>query len=186
MCLCLLSFHHFRGATKMIEVQRDTVERRVYITYSGLELKQNTSALDLSKFGKLRTQRFFYIPRDSVRIEYRDTGSMRTEYVMLPRKAYRTTMPDVDIWHSGVDSQIDSVSLLRTDRTIREAWRQKVWRHELTVSALVGYNGAFRTPIGIEYSYYPTRWIGVGVMAEYDVKTGSAGAYAGARLRFGW
>jgi len=182
----------------MIEVQRDTVERRVYITYSGLDLKRNTTALDLSKFGKLRTQRFFYIPRDSVRIEYRDTGSMRTEYIVLSRKAYHTKMKDIHIWHSGVDSQIDSVQFHYTNQTITEQWIRKEWKHEVRIFASFGYCErmrapvgldyceGMRAPVGLDYTYYPKRWIGVGGRLEHDFLLQKTSILATANFRFGW
>lgn len=168
--------YHFRGATKML--QRDTIVRYDTIRYTRLQLAEKTYELDLPRLGNI------YIPKDSVRIEYRDTG--KTQYIVLPRKAYHTQMKDLEIWHSGVESRIDSVQSYHASTTIKETIRQKEWNHEISIFASIGYDKTMRIPLGAEYTYYPLRWIGIGARAEYDFNSKSVGVYAKANIRIGW
>lgn len=162
----------FRGATKML--QKDTIVRYDTLRYSGLQLKGKTYELELPKIDN------FYIPMDSVRIEYRDTG--KTQYIVLPRKAYHTRLPEAEIWHSGVDSRIDSLAIHREQTTIREAVKTPI-KHELLLFADVRYGPTLSTPVGVAYNYYPLRWIGVGGAVEYDILSRNIGARVGVRLR---
>lgn len=181
----LLPFMHYRDS-RDIEMQKDTVERKIYVSYSGLDLKKNTYEMELMDFGKLRRPLYFYIPKDSVRIEYRDTGKTRTEYIVLPRKAYHTKMKDINIWHSGVDSQIDSVQFQYTNQTITEQRIRRDWKHEVRFIASAGYCQSFQFPFAVEYCYYPKRWIGVGGRVEHDLLIQNTSILVTANIRFGW
>ena len=180
MCLCLTCTP--RASGRDVLVQSDTVERRIYVTYSGLELQKHTKTLDLPDLGKFRP--FYSIPSDSVRIEYRDTG--KTEYIVLQRKAFHTQMPDLDIWHSGVDSSIDSVVFHYTQTTITDTYRRPDWRHEVDIFGSAGYSDRMRAPVGLRYTYYPKRWAGIGARLEHDIASRTTGIYAEVHLRFGF
>lgn len=180
MCLCLTCTP--QASERHAQAQKDTVERRVYVTYSGLELRGNTKTLDLPKTGKFRT--FLHLPSDSVRVEYRDTG--KTEYIVLQRRAFHTRMSDLDIYHSGVDSSIDSVAFHYTQTTITDTYRRADWRHEFDIYGSAGYAGDLRVPVGLRYTYYPKRWAGVGGRLEHDIASQTTGIYAELHLRFGF
>ena len=184
MCLCLTCNPIKIDKGKGVLVQSDTTEKIVYVTYGGLDLKRQTRQLDLSKFDNFKISWWCYIPKDSVRIEYRDSGKI--EYVVLPRKAYHTQMSDIDIYHSGVDSSIDSVAFRYNQQTITEQWMKKPWKHEVSIFASAGYGKQVRVPVGIEYTYYPKRWIGVGGKVEHDLISGCTGVYAKTNIRIGW
>ena len=183
--MLLLPITHFSNVRNM-DVQRDTVEKKVYVSYNGMDLKKNTYEMKLPEFGKLRAPLYFYVPKDSVRVEYRDTGKTRTEYIVLPRKAYHTKMKDINIWHSGVDSQIDSVQFQYTNQTITEQRIRKDWKHEVRMTASAGYCQSFQFPLSVEYCYYPKRWIGVGGRVEHDLLTQNTSIFVMANIRFGW
>lgn len=180
MCLCLTCTPE--RSERNLQKQTDTVERRIYVTYSGTELKRQTKPLDLPKTGKIPT--FLRLPSDSVRVEYRDTG--KTEYILLQRRAFHTRMPDLDIYHSGVDSSIDSVAFHYTQTTITDTYRRADWRHEFNLYGAAGYASGLRVPVGLRYTYYPKRWAGMGARLEHDIASQTTGIYAEFHLRFGF
>lgn len=182
LLLCLT--YKPRITDKDVLIKRDTIERKVYVSYDMAELLKGTKTLDIPP-----TKNFvpvYLVPKDSVRIEYRDTGSVRIEYVVLPRKAYHTQMKDIDIYHSGVDSQIDSVTFSYTNTTIKEQYKRRDWKNEISIYGMVGYKNSFSVPVGIDYTYYPKRWVGFGVRAEYDVIQKTSAIMAKTNIRFGW
>lgn len=180
----LLCTYKPRITDKDVLIKRDTIERKVYVSYDKAELLQGTKTLDIPQIKSFIPT--LLVPKDSVRIEYRDTGKIKTEYIVLPRKAYHTHMKDIDIYHSGVDSQIDSVSFSYTNTTITELYKRRDWKNEVSIYGMIGYDKGFSIPVGVEYAYYPKRWVGFGVRAEYDFLLHKTSILATANFRFGW
>lgn len=85
-----------------------------------------------------------------------------TVYMRLPRQHYIAETDDVKIWHSGIDSRIDSIMNFRETKTIQaNPWK----RHSISLSGEVGFNmlGA-----GVEYEYNVFKWFSVSANAGYD------------------
>lgn len=177
MLLCLIPSSMQVGESDVL-VKTDTIVKEVVKSYTPLELKKNTIKLDVPK---LSTREYVTLPPDTT-IIYRDS----VRYVTLPREYYYTKQDDVEIWHSGIDSRIDSLRYTKKETVVTETYKRRDWKHEINIYGSVGYKQSFSTPIGAEYTYYPKRWIGVGGKAEYDFATKSHGVYAKANIRFGW
>lgn len=129
---CLLPDYHFRDEAKML--QRDTIVRFDTIRYSRLELSAGTHKLDIPSIGG-REYVFFDIERlDTI---YRDN----VQYVVYPREQFYTETEDAQIWHSGIDSKIDSLNVFRKSMDISTTITQeraKNWRFGLDLGVDVG------------------------------------------------
>lgn len=104
-----------------------------------------------------------------------------TVYMRLPRQHYFAETDDVKIWHSGIDSRIDSIMNFRETKTIQaNPWK----RHSISLSGEVGFNmlGA-----GAEYEYSVFKWFSVSANAGYDFYMKQPYVSASAKIRlYSW
>lgn len=142
---------HFRDATEMIQI--DTAYETKY--YSRLELASNTYKLDIPKIGG---NKYVYVAADSATVIYKDS----IQYVMLPREYYYTSIDDVEIWHSGVDSVIDSLSILKQTATITKTetvvQSPRNWRFSANIGADVGRCGSLYIAPNLSAEIGYRRW----------------------------
>lgn len=169
--------YHFRDVTGM--VQNDTIVRFDTIRYSKLELIGKNYNLDIPKIG---SPELVYIPTHSLDTIYRDN----IKYVTLPRQYFHTTTPDAEIWHSGVDSRIDSLVVFRKTEKITQSVVPKTRRHGIGLGIEANYAGSFRLPVQLEYSYSVKPWLSVYGYLEYELLTRRAGAGIGTKLIVSW
>lgn len=169
--------YHFRDVTKMF--QNDTIVRFDTIRYSKLELIGKNYNLDIPKIG---SPELVYIPTHSLDTIYRDN----IKYVTLPRQYFHTTTPDAEIWHSGVDSRIDSLVVFRKTEKVTQSVVPKTKRHGLGVGIEANYAESFRMPVQLEYSYNVKPWLAVYGYVEYELLTRRAGAGIGTKLTVSW
>ena len=173
---CLLPDYCFRDEAKM--VQRDTIVRHDTMRYSRLELSASTYKLDVPNIGR-REYVFFDIERlDTI---YRDN----VQYVVYPREQFYTETEDAQIWHSGIDSRIDSLNVFSRSRTIIK--KQTVTkRNELSFGIGLAYSTDLFLPVQLEYSYNALPWLSVYGYAEYELSRKQFGIGAGTRVRISW
>ena len=176
--LCLIPTSMSVGK-RDVAIKTDTIYKEVVKAYTPLELKQNTIKLDVPK---IKTREYVFLSITDSTIIYRDS----IRYVTLPREYFYTKQDDVEIWHSGVDSRIDSLRYKTKETIIKETYKRKDWRNEIRIYGAAGYNQVFNAPVGAEYNFYPQRWIGVGGKIEYDFIQKTHGVYATMNIRFGW
>lgn len=172
--------YHFRGVTKM--PQNDTIVRFDTIRYSRLELTTNSYRLDIPK---VSTPEWVYVPSDSTTIIYRDS----VRYVTLPRQYFFTRTADAEIYHSGIDSRIDSLNVFHKTQTIThtQTVSQTVTkRNELSLGIGLAYSTDLFAPVQLEYSYNALPWLSVYGYAEYELFRKQFGIGAGTRVRIGW
>lgn len=161
--------------------QRDTVTVYKPKYYSRLELKAKTIRLEVPKIDVW--QRVF-VPADSVTIIYRDS----VRYVTLPRQNYFTKTEEVQIWHSGVDSTIDSLSLLFPTTTIAQTEKvaRKPKKHAIGIGIEANYNTTLNMPVQLEYTYMVKPWLSVYGYAEYELFRKQFGVGAGTQMFIEW
>lgn len=158
--------------------QNDTIVRFDTIRYSKLELTRNCCRLDIPK---VSTPEWVYVPSDSTTIIYRDS----VRYVTLPRQYYFTETEDAQIWHSGIDSRIDSLTVFSRSQTIIK--KQTVTkRNELSLGIGLAYSTDLFAPVQLEYSYHIRPWFSVYGYAEYELFRKQLGIGAGARINIGF
>lgn len=177
MLLCLVP-SSMKIQEKDVLVKSNTIVKEVVKAYTPLELKKNTIKLNVPN---ISTKEYVLLSADPT-IIYRDS----VRYVTLPREYFYTKQDDVEIWHSGIDSRIDSLRYTKRETVVTDTYKRRDWRHEVQLYGSVGYHQGMRIPVGVEYSFYPKRWIGIGGKAEYDISTKTTGVYATARFRIGW
>ena len=170
--------YHFRDATNMS--QNDTIVRLDTIRYSRLELTSVRYKLDIPKISR---KELVYIPSDSVSIIYRDS----IRYVTLPRQYYFTETEEAQIFHSGIDSRIDSLNVFHKTKTVTQTVTKAVThRHELSLGIEANYFMALSTPIKLKYTYHAVPWFSVYGYAEHDLLSREFGVGAGTSINFRW
>ena len=129
---CLLPDYHFRDEVKI--AQRDTIVRYDTIRYSRLELVTNSNAL---KIPKVDVPKLAFLDVEKVDTIYKDN----VMYLTYPSEHFYTETEDVQIWHSGIDSKIDSLNVFRKRYDISTTITQervKNWRFGLDLGVDVG------------------------------------------------
>ena len=124
-----------------------------------------------------KVKEYVYIRQvDTVTVTVNDTV-----YIGLPRQYYYAETDDVKIWHSGIDSRIDSLVNFRETKTILpEPWK----RHSIGLSADVGFN---MMGIGAEYEYGVFEWFSISANAGYDFHLKQPYVSANAKIRlYSW
>ena len=177
MLLCL--FNPMSIGKRDVLIDSDTTHKVIVKYYTPLELAKNTIKLDVPK---VSTKEYVYVQSDSTTIIYRDSIA----FVTLPRENYYTKQDDIEIWHSGVSSRIDSLRYAMRETTITDTYKRRDWKHEISLSASIGYHNMLMLPIELKYLYCPKRWIGIGGKLEYEPLHKTTGIFATASFRFGW
>lgn len=164
--------------TDRIVTQIDTLYEAKY--YSRLELAGNTYKLDIPKIAMAD---FVYIKSDSTKIVYKDS----IQYIALPREYYYTSMDDVEIWHSGIDSTIDSLNVMRKTTTITKTETiSTIKKNALALGLEFNYTTSPYIPIYLEYSHLLHKNVEMSAKILYDIPTQSVGFGLGAKVRVGW
>lgn len=130
------------------------------------ELAATTKPVSTKDTVKIYIKVPIYIPSDSTGVTKIDTV-YQDRYVYLPRQHYHTKTSDVEIWHSGIESSIDSLVNYRRTTTITNTYR-KAAKNEVSVYGGIGYSGPPVAAAGVRYMYRPKEWLGVGGKAERD------------------
>ena len=149
------------------------------IFYSRLDLKAKTYKIDVPK---ISVKNYIYVQSDSAKVVYKDS----IQYIMLPRQYYYTNTDDAEIWHSGIDSTIDSLNVVRKTEVITKTTQEPFKKNRLALGTEVGFICAVQVPIYLEYSRYLNRNISVYARVVYDVPSASYGAFVGAKIQVGW
>lgn len=168
-------------ALRNTEPQRDTVVVQKIVGYTPLELKDKTIKLEVPK---IDVRQRVFVPADSVTIIYRDS----VRYVTLARQNYYTKTDKVQIWHSGVDSTIDSLSLLfpMTSVVQTERVERKPRKHAIGIGIEANYNTTLNMPVQLEYTYNVKPWLSVYGYAEYELFRKQFGIGAGTKMFIEW
>lgn len=169
--------YHFRDATKMS--QNDTIVRYDTIKYSRFELTTKSCRLEVPKISR---PELVYIPADSATIIYRDS----IRYVTLPRQYFYTKVEGVEIWHSGIDSTIDSLNVVRKTQEITKTTQTVTKRNALSIGIEASYLNALSTPIYLEYERMLHKNVGFYGQIFYDLPTRQYGVGIGMHLQLEW
>lgn len=164
------------------DVQRDTTYIYEKVPYSKLELGKMAVQLSVPE---VDIPKMVLIREDSTRIIYHDS----IRYVTLPREYYYTSVKDVEIWYSGIDSTIDSLNVVAKNVVISktETSTQTI-RHtnRLRLGIEANYCSTLSTPIYLEYERMLQRNIGINAKFFYDMNTRLYGVGAGVNVQIGW
>ena len=162
---------------RVVDTQRDTINNIRY--YSRLELKENTYKLDVPKIG---VAEYVFVASDSVSIVYKDS----IQYIMLPRQRYFTSVDDVNIWHSGVDSTIDSLNVVHKTEIITKTTHIPMPKNRIALGVEATYINTLSIPIYLEYGRMLHENVEIYGRILRDVKLDQTGVAIGTRIQFGW
>lgn len=168
--------NHFRDATDMV---KDTLVIYDTTRYSKLELASKSYMLNVPK---IERPSLVYIPADSTTIIYRDS----IRYVTLPRQYFFTSTDDVEIWHSGIDSTIDSLNVVRKTQEITKTTQPVTNRNALALGLEANYINSPFIPIYLEYERMLHKNASFYARVLYDIPSGSYGFGLGAKVGIGW
>ena len=146
--------------------------------------------LDLTK--EILAEKTKVVYKDKVEYVYVDvekTDTMYIEekvYVQMPRQYYLTETDDVRIWHSGIDSTIDSLNLVRKTQNITETIQKKDKKNYLSVGAEAMYIGTPYIPIYVEYERMLHRNFSIYARAMHDFISQENGVIVGVEAQIGW
>ena len=160
-------------------IQRDTVVSYDTLRYSSLELVKNTYKLDVPRIG---TSSLVFFPIDKVDTVYKD----KKVYIAMEREWRYTETDEVQIWHSGIDSTIDSLNVMRRTEIITETVQDVMKRNYLSFGIEAGYSTIPHIPIYLQYDRMLHKNMGVYVRAFYDIPRLSYGVSVGAKVQVGW
>lgn len=170
--------YHFREVTKMS--QNDTIVRLDTVRYSRLELSEKIGRLNIPK---ISSPELVYIPTHSLDTIYRDN----VRYVTLPRQYFFTETADAQIWHSGIDSRIDSLNIFHRNTTVTQYVPQFVTnRNALAIGLEARYTTAFSAPVYVQYESRIKSWLSVYARVDYDMTLRQWGVQTGVRTQIQW
>lgn len=168
--------NHFRDTTDMV---KDTLVIYDTARYSKLELASKSYRLNVPK---IESPSVVYIPADSTTIIYRDS----IRYVTLPRQFFYTNVDDVEIWHSGIDSTIDSLNVVRKTQEITKTTQPVTKRNALSIGIEASYLNTLSTPIYLEYERMLHKNVGFYGQIFYDLPARQYGVGIGMHLQLEW
>lgn len=152
-------------------IQRDTVVTYDTIHYTKTEIK----TVEVPK----KEVEYVYITERDTTIVYRDS----VRYIALPKQCYHTKTSDVEIWHSGIESSIDSLNVFQKTLTITQT---KAAKNAVSLGIEAGYIGYFHAPVFLQYERRLRPWLSIYGKAEYDLSHKQFGGAIGAKAQIQW
>ena len=144
-----------------------------------MELDSKTYKIDVPKIGGLSMVLF---PIDKVDTVYKD----KKVYIAMEREYRCTELDGIEIFHSGIDSTIDSLNVMRKTEIITETVQEAMKRNYLSFGIEAGYSAIPHIPIYLQYDRMLHKNMGVYVRAFYDIPRLSYGVSVGAKVQVGW
>lgn len=105
--------------------------------------------------------------------------------IPLQKQHYHTKANDVEIWHSGIQSSIDSLINVRETKVINNVYR-KDQKNTISLGLDMGYHKAFRMPLQLSYEYDIASWFSMGAYAEYEPLQKTFGGGMKAKVKIEW
>ena len=156
--------------------KRDTVFVYDTVRYGKDELADATTELPPAP-----QPEYIYVPEIIIKKEVVHD----TTYIVLPRRQYYTEKEGLCIWHSGVQSRIDSVDYASRSYVIKPV-PQKPKKNTVSVGMEVGYANAFRSPLYVQYERRIEDWFSVYAKVEHDLISRETGAHLGGKFNINW
>ena len=168
-------YNHYRH----IPAQVDTVYKYEKVPYTPLELKGNTYELEIPQ---INVGKHVFIDVALLDTVYRDS----IRYVVYPRQYYYTKVKDAEIWHSGIDSTIDSLNVVQKSTNITNTYKAKEKKNTLSLGLETSYCSTFSIPIYLEYERMLHKNVGFNASLFYDLPLRQYGVAVGINVQIGW
>lgn len=159
--------------------QRDTLVRVDTVTYSRLELETNRICLEIPD---IRMRRYVFIETERLDTVYRDN----IQYVKMPREYYYTRVKDAEVWHSGIDSTIDSLNVVVKTAEITKNTISAQPKNSIGIGIEPSYMNTFSIPIYLEYGRMLHKNIEIYGQIAYDLPSKTFGAGIGIKAGIQW
>lgn len=169
-------YHH---PSEVEVIKRDTLVRVDTVSYSRLELEANRIRLEIPD---IRMRRYVFIETERLDTVYRDN----IQYVKMPREYYYTRVKDAEIWHSGIDSTIDSLNVVVKTAEITKSPQAATKRNSLGIGIETSYLHSLSTPIYIEYERKLKPWMTAYGQITYDLPSRTYGFGIGLKMQIEW
>lgn len=127
------------------------VEKEVVKYYPKKEIK----TIELQKY----IPEYIFVPADSVKVVYKDKGPM----YQLPKKSYYSSVGEVEVWHSGVYSSIDSLKVSYMQKAPKEL------KHSVSIGLEASYCQELSLPLSLSYHYKISENLLLGSQVGYDL-----------------
>lgn len=164
--------NHFRNIVD--NPQRDTIFVRDTFEYTKEVLSQSTKVV-------------YQKDTEYIYIEVRDTIEKEKKvYVPMPRQYYCTRVKDAEIFHSGIESRIDSLNIFSTTANITQTYLPKERKNYLALGIEANYIDRLYIPIYFQYSRMLHKNVEIYGKVIYDLPIGSWGVGIGTNVQFGW
>lgn len=164
--------HHFRNIVD--NPQRDTVFVHDTTEYTKEVLAESTKVVHQ------KDTEYIYI-------EVRDTIEKEKKvYVPMPRQYYHTRVKDAEIFHSGIESQIDSLNIFSTTANIMQTYLPKEKKNYLALGIEANYIDRPYIPIYLQYSRMLHKNVEIYGKVMYDLPTRLWGVGIGTNVQLGW
>ena len=161
------------------DIQKDTTYIYEKVPYSRLDLGKMSVQITVPE---IDVPKMVFIREDSTTIIYRDS----VRYVTLPRDYYYTSTNDVEIWHSGIDSTIDSLNVVRKSANITNVYKPKEKKNRLAFGIEGGWCQTFSAPVYLEYSRKLHRNVELNAGVFRDLVIQETGFRVGVNANIGW
>ncbi len=161
------------------DVQRDTTYIYEKVPYSRLDLGKMSVQLSIPE---VNVPNIVFMRIDSTTVIYKDS----VRYVVLPRQYYFTSTEDVEIWHSGIDSTIDSLNVVAKNVVVSKMEIPTEKRNYLSAGVEVGWCSTFSIPIYLEYTRKLHKNVEFNAGVFHDLVLGETGFRIGVNANIGW
>lgn len=162
-----------------VVTQRDTLVRVDTVTYSRLELEANRISLEIPD---IRMRRYVFIETERLDTVYRDN----IQYVKMPREYYYTRVKDAEVWHSGIDSTIDSLNVVVKTAEITKNTISAQPKNSIGIGIEPSYMNTLSIPIYLEYGRMLHKNIEIYGQIAYDLPSKTFGAGIGIKAGIQW
>lgn len=160
-------------------IQRDTLVRVNTVSYSRLELEANRISLEIPD---IRMRRYVFIETERLDTVYRDN----IQYVKMPREYYYTRVKDAEVWHSGIDSTIDSLNVVVKTAEITKNTISAQPKNSIGIGIEPSYMNTLSIPIYLEYGRILHKNVEIYGQIAYDLQIKSWGAGIGIKAQLEW
>lgn len=131
---------------------------------------------------KPATIKYIYVPEVQIQREIIHD----TTYIVLPRQTYFTEAGGVSIWHSGIESTIDSLNVLRQTEIIKESIRPAYKKNTITAGIGADYATTLCFPVELRYTRSINNWFAVYTYMEYELINRQFGVGVGGQFKVSW
>lgn len=160
-------------------IDTDTTIVETQVSVGKEELAEST--IEIAPPKTIKETEYIYIPEVKV-VEkiIRDTV-----FLSIPRQYYFTEKNGVLIWHSGIQSRIDSLDYMERKYVIEKTY-QKEKKNLLSIGMEANYSQTIRLPLQLEYERMINKWFSTYAYVEYEFTTNNYGIGAGVKASIGW